>query len=76
MQRLTAWASASPKAHLAFGKGVHFCVGAALARIEARIVLSQLLARTTHIAAVDAGRWLPSLLVRRLEHLELAIRTG
>ncbi|WIM88916.1 cytochrome P450 [Candidatus Mycobacterium wuenschmannii] len=67
---------ASPKAHIAFGKGAHFCVGAALARIEARIVLSQLLARTTHIAAVDAGRWLPSLLVRRLEHLELAIRTG
>ncbi|HXS87618.1 MAG TPA: cytochrome P450, partial [Mycobacterium sp.] len=66
---------ASAKGHIAFGKGAHFCVGAALARLETRIVLRQLLDRTTEIDVVEAGRWLPSLLVRRLEHLELAIRT-
>jgi cytochrome P450 family 144 len=61
------------KGHIAFGKGAHFCVGAALARLEARIVIGRLLARTTRIDAVDTGRWLPSLLVRRLEHLTLRV---
>ena len=60
------------KGHITFGKGAHFCIGAALARLEANIVLGQLLERTSHIQAADTGRWLPSLLVRRLEHLQLA----
>jgi cytochrome P450 len=54
---------------LAFGKGVHFCVGAALARLEARVVLANLLKRTTWIEVDDVGEWLPSILVRRLRHL-------
>lgn len=62
----------SGKGHLAFGKGVHFCVGAALARLEAKIVLGMLLGRTEWIEATDVGEWLPSVLVRRLERLELA----
>lgn len=58
--------------HITFGQGAHFCVGAALARLEAQIVLGQLLDRTSKVEAADTGRWLPSLLVRRLERLELA----
>jgi hypothetical protein len=64
---------ASGKTHLTFGKGVHFCVGAALARLEAHIVLRMLLDRTGWIEATDVGQWLPSILVRRLERLQLAI---
>lgn len=60
------------KGHISFGKGAHFCVGAALARLEARIVIGELLRRTSHIEATEIGRWLPSLLVRRLERLALA----
>ena len=41
--------------------------GAALARLEATVVIRQLLERTKRIDAAHAGRWLPSLLVRRLE---------
>jgi len=63
------------KGHISFGKGAHFCVGAALARLEARIVLRRLLDRTTWIDSADTGRWLPSLLVRRLERLELRLAT-
>ncbi|MFZ1175701.1 MAG: cytochrome P450 [Mycobacterium sp.] len=61
------------KGHISFGKGAHFCVGAALARLEALIVLRLLLDRTSEIKAADVGRWLPSILVRRLERLELAV---
>jgi cytochrome P450 len=63
----------SPKRHLAFGHGIHFCVGAALARIEARAVLTELLEQTQDFA-LDPDhdpQWVDSLLVRRHEHLHL-----
>jgi cytochrome P450 len=63
----------TPKHHLAFGRGIHFCVGAPLARLEAQIVLTQLLARTRHFA-LDPGH-VPvrenSLMVRRFKSLRL-----
>jgi cytochrome P450 family 144 len=62
------------KGHITFGKGAHFCIGAALARLEAQLVLRAVLDRTSRIDAVDIGPWLPSILVRRREHLELAVR--
>jgi cytochrome P450 len=56
-----------PRHHLAFGRGIHFCVGAPLARLEARVVLTALLERSTKIALVadDRPRWFDSLQVRR-----------
>ena len=36
-------------------------------------MLRRLLDRTTTIEVADVGRWLPSLLVRRLERLELTV---
>lgn len=62
------------KGHVTFGKGVHFCVGAALARLEAQIVFRMLLERTRWITASDVGEWLPSILVRRLNRLQLAVQ--
>jgi cytochrome P450 len=41
-------------------------------RLEAQIVIGRLLERTSMVEAAKTGRWLPSLLVRRLERLELA----
>lgn len=63
----------SPKRHLAFGHGIHFCVGAALARIEARAVLQAVLEQTRDFA-LDADRqpeWVDSLLVRRHQQLHV-----
>jgi cytochrome P450 len=60
------------KGHITFGKGAHFCIGAALARLEAKIVINSLVDRTSVIAVADTGPWLPSLLVRRLERLQLS----
>ena len=65
----------SPKRHLAFGHGIHFCVGAALARIEARAVLTELLEQTRNFA-LDPDhypQWVDSLLVRRHEQLHLHV---
>ena len=63
----------APKHHLAFGRGTHFCVGALLARLEAEVVLTRLLARTEHFA-LDPDQpptRVNSLVVRRLSALPL-----
>lgn len=62
------------KGHLTFGRGLHFCIGAPLARLEAATVLGRLLDRTAWFEAADVGPWLPSVLVRRREYLKLALR--
>ncbi|KAA1416906.1 cytochrome P450 [Nocardioides humilatus] len=62
--------------HLAFGKGVHFCVGSSLARMEATATLRVLLDRTEWIS-LDPDRppaWVPSLFVRRHASLPLRFR--
>jgi cytochrome P450 len=64
------------KNHLGFGWGIHHCIGAPLARLEARLAVEELLARTTSIALDPTAAppsWVPSLFLRRLDSLSLAI---
>jgi cytochrome P450 len=66
---------AMPRAHLAFGRGIHFCIGAPLARLEARIVIERLLARTESFS-LDAARPVairPSIFLRRFASLPIAV---
>jgi cytochrome P450 family 144 len=65
----------TPRHHLGFGRGIHFCVGAPLARLEASVILGEVLQRTTHFE-LDPDE--PpvrehSLVVRRFRHLPLSV---
>ena len=64
-----------PRRHVAFGRGIHHCVGAPLARIEARNVLTVLLERTNNITLdpEHPPRWVNSLMVRRHEQLPVRL---
>ncbi len=48
-----------PNPHLAFGHGIHFCLGAPLSRLEGRIALTDLLTRTKSIELATDGNWEP-----------------
>jgi cytochrome P450 len=64
-----------PRRHVAFGRGIHHCVGAPLARVEANKVLTVLLEHTSNVTLdpEHAPRWVNSLLVRRHEQLPVRL---
>ncbi|MFI6685632.1 cytochrome P450 [Streptomyces sp. NPDC050485] len=58
--------------HLAFGHGIHFCLGAPLARMEGRIAIRTLLERAPDLqlaTKADQLEWLPGMLIRGVRHL-------
>lgn len=61
--------------HLAFGHGVHFCLGAPLARLEAQIAINALLARFPELHGdPERTQWKSSLVLRGPESLPLLLR--
>lgn len=62
-----------PRRHIAFGRGIHTCVGAPLARLEAKILIRELLERTSSfaIAPNESPRWADSLQIRRHDYLPI-----
>ncbi|MGA7327048.1 MAG: cytochrome P450 [Rhodomicrobium sp.] len=56
---------------MSFGGGIHFCLGAQLARIEAEIAIATLLRRIPNLRLDDPGNadWRPSLVLRGLNKL-------
>jgi cytochrome P450 len=61
--------------HFGFGRGIHHCVGAPLARLEARVVLTKLLERTKSFAPDPdrPPRWSDSIWIHRHEQLPIAL---
>ncbi len=59
--------------HVAFGFGEHFCLGAQLARMEARIAFTQLLERFERWELAGKIERLPSLFMRGIVHLPLTL---
>ncbi len=66
----------TPNAHLTFGHGIHFCLGAPLARLEAQIALRRLIERFPGIerASKEPLAWRDSLILRGLESLPVRLR--
>ncbi len=64
--------SRDPNRHLAFGQGVHYCLGAPLARLEGQIAIQTLLARMPDLdlaVPVDSLRWRKGIMLRGMESL-------
>jgi cytochrome P450 len=67
-------ARAGAAQHLAFGSGIHHCLGAALARLEGRLALGTLIRRFPALAlATDAPAWNGRLVLRGLDTLPVTL---
>ncbi|MBH0776514.1 cytochrome P450 family protein [Nocardia bovistercoris] len=68
---------AGDSSHLSFGHGIHFCVGAPLARMEATVAFAGLLRRFPDLALLDGAsepQWQPSTMIRGMLGLPVRLR--
>lgn len=63
-----------PNPHLGFGHGVHFCLGANLARLEIRVLYEELLARFSEVEAAGPVEWTRSNRHTGVRHQPLVVR--
>ena len=66
--------SREPNRHLAFGLGLHYCLGAPLARLEGQIAIGTLVSRLPHLRMTQRPlRWRRGLVLRGLEALPVVL---
>jgi cytochrome P450 len=66
----------TPNDHLAFGSGIHKCLGAPVARLELRLALEEVLARTTEIELAGPGTQTTGLILTGFTNLPLRFKTA
>jgi cytochrome P450 len=59
--------------HLGFGRGLHYCLGAPLARMEASIALSEVTARFPHARLDSEPQYKANVTLRGLSELTVAV---
>jgi cytochrome P450 len=64
----------SPNRHVAFGFGVHVCLGASLARMEMRLAFAELLARIETFTPEGPLEWMPSNRLLGIRRMPLSVR--
>ena len=64
---------ANARDHVAFSSGIHFCLGAALARMEGEVALRALFERFPELAPAGAGRRRGTIILRGYEHLPVTL---
>jgi cytochrome P450 len=62
-----------PNPHLGFGHGLHFCLGASLARLELRVTLDELTARVARLEPAGVPEWTRSNKHTGLRHVPLRL---
>ena len=65
-----------PNPHLGFGFGLHHCLGAPLARLEARITLAALLKRTTDFEVLGDVVYRPNIVLRGVTELPVSLTSA
>jgi cytochrome P450 len=66
----------NPTDHLAFGSGIHFCLGAHLARLEAALTLQCLIERVAALELVGTPVWTRNPALRGMQELPLRLRSN
>ncbi|GAA4511117.1 cytochrome P450 [Actinoallomurus oryzae] len=65
--------SRTPNPHIGFGAGIHFCLGAPLARIELAESMAALLRAAPNLRPVAEPTWKPGFILRGLESLPVVV---
>jgi cytochrome P450 len=65
--------SRSPNPHVGFGHGVHFCLGANLARLEMRVMFDELLARYAGFEFAGPEEWVENNRLFGLKRLPIRV---
>jgi cytochrome P450 len=63
----------APNPHVSFGAGIHYCLGAPLARMELRIAFASFLRRHPDVALVREPQWKPTYVLRGLESIPVRL---